>query len=135
MTTSTNRALSLRSQRRTLPKGPRMVPSTCQRKARALSGGSEPADTINPMAIEAMAEVGIDITRETQKRWTNESLAAADVVITMGCGDTCSIVPGTRYEDWPLEDPAGKDLSTVRRIRDEIKHRVEQLLARLDAHA
>jgi arsenate reductase (thioredoxin) len=87
------------------------------------------------MAIEAMAEVGIDITRETQKRWTNESLAAADVVITMGCGDTCPIVPGTRYEDWPLEDPAGKDLSTVRRIRDEIKHRVEQLLARLDAHA
>jgi protein-tyrosine-phosphatase len=103
--------------------------------ARALSAGSEPADAINPMAVEAMAEVGIDITRQTPKRWTDEVLDESDVVVTMGCGDTCPFVPGTRYEDWPLEDPAGKDLATVRRVRDEIKDRVEHLLAGLDAHA
>ena len=101
-------------------------------RARALSAGSEPADVINPMAIEAMAEVGIDITAEAPKRWTDETLTGSDVVITMGCGDTCPIVPGTRYEDWPLEDPAGKDLETVRRVRDQIRDRVEQLLRDLD---
>ena len=76
-----------------------------------------------------MAEVGIDITNGRPKRWTDETLTEADVVVTMGCGDSCPVVPGTRYEDWPLEDPAGKDLDTVRRVRDEIRRRVEHLLA------
>jgi arsenate reductase (thioredoxin) len=102
-------------------------------RARALSAGSEPAEAINPMAIRAMAEVGIDITAESPTRWTAETLDVADVVVTMGCGDTCPVVPGTRYEDWELEDPAGKDLDTVRRVRDEIKDRVEDLLHDLDA--
>jgi arsenate reductase len=102
-------------------------------RARALSAGSEPADSINPVAVEAMAEVGIDITAEQPKRWTDETLRATDVVITMGCGDSCPIVPGARHEDWPLEDPAGKDLDTVRRVRDEIRERVERLLRELDA--
>jgi protein-tyrosine-phosphatase len=104
-------------------------------RARALSAGSEPAASINPMAVEAMAEVGIDITAESPKRWTNETLSESDVVVTMGCGDTCPVVPGTRYEDWLLEDPAGKDLDTVRRVRDQIRDRVEQLLQELDATA
>jgi protein-tyrosine-phosphatase len=101
-------------------------------RAQALSAGSEPAATINPMAVAAMAEVGIDITTEHPKRWTDETLGESDVVITMGCGDACPYVPGTRYEDWPLEDPAGKDLDTVRRVRDEIKQRVEALLTELE---
>ena len=98
-------------------------------RARARSGGSEPAAAINPLAVAAMAEVGIDITNGRPKRWTDETLTEADVVVTMGCGDSCPVVPGTRYEDWPLEDPAGKDLDTVRRVRDEIRRRVEHLLA------
>lgn len=104
-------------------------------RATALSAGSEPADAINPMAVEAMAEVGIDVTSATPKRWTDEMLAAVDVVVTMGCGDTCPVVPGTRYEDWPLEDPAGKDLDTVRRVRDEIRAHVEGLLRALGVPA
>ena len=102
-------------------------------RASALSAGSEPAEEINPLAIDAMAEVGIDIATEAPKRWTDEALTASDVVVTMGCGDTCPVVPGTRYEDWPLDDPAGQDLDTVRRIRDEIRERVEHLLRELDA--
>jgi protein-tyrosine-phosphatase len=102
-------------------------------RARARSAGSEPADAINPMAVEAMAEVGIDITAEVPKRWTDELVGSVDVVVTMGCGDSCPVVPGTRYEDWPLEDPAGKDLDTVRRVRDEIRARVEGLLGQLEA--
>ena len=105
-------------------------------RAQAFSGGSEPAAAINPAAVEAMAEVGIDIALETPRRWSEAMLDAADVVVTMGCGDTCPIVPGTRYEDWELEDPAGKNLDTVRRIRDEIERRVEHLLIELvEAHA
>jgi len=100
-------------------------------RARALSAGSDPADSINPMAVRAMAEVGIDITAGAPKRWTDETFRDSDVVITMGCGDTCPVVPGTRYEDWPLDDPAGKDLDTVRRVRDEIRERVERLLQEL----
>ena len=96
-----------------------------------LSAGSEPAGEINPVAVEAMAELGIDITRELPKRLTGEAVEAADVVITMGCGDACPIYPGKRYEDWELEDPAGKDLETVRRIRDEIAARVRALVAEL----
>jgi arsenate reductase (thioredoxin) len=95
------------------------------------SAGSEPADALNPAAVEAMAEVGIDITDRQPARWTDETIGAADVVVTMGCGDTCPIIPGTRYVDWPLEDPAGKDVAAVRPIRDEIRDRVVRLMAEL----
>ena len=97
-------------------------------RAVAWSGGSEPADQINPSAVAAMQEVGIDITAEQPKRWTDEVVRAADVVVTMGCGDTCPYVPGTRYEDWALDDPAGQDVAAVRPIRDEIEQRVRALL-------
>jgi arsenate reductase len=93
------------------------------------SAGSDPADELNPNAVRAMEEVGIDISKEFPKPLTDEVVRAADAVITMGCGDACPIYPGKRYEDWELEDPAGKDLETVRRIRDEIRGRVEQLIA------
>ena len=95
------------------------------------SGGSEPADQINPSAIRAMAEVGIDITAEYPKPWTDEIVRAADVVVTMGCGDACPFYPGTRYLDWDLDDPAGQDVDAVRPIRDEIERRVRQLLDEL----
>jgi len=95
------------------------------------TAGSDPADEVNPAAVEAMAEVGVDLTKEFPKPLTNEAVKAADAVITMGCGDACPIYPGKRYEDWELEDPAGKDLETVRRIRDEIADRVRSLLAEL----
>ena len=99
--------------------------------ARAYSGGSEPADAINPVAVEAMAEVGIDIAREFPKAWTDEMLQEADVVITMGCGDACPLIPGKRYEDWPVDDPAGQPLDVVRRIRDDIRQRVRTLVDEL----
>jgi protein-tyrosine-phosphatase len=92
-----------------------------------LSAGSAPKDEINPVAIEAMAEEGIDIAGNIPKILTVEAVKESDVVITMGCGDACPIYPGKRYEDWELEDPAGKDLETVRRIRDEIRERVAGL--------
>jgi arsenate reductase (thioredoxin) len=97
-------------------------------RALALSGGSEPADEVNPSAVAAMAEVGIDIAQERPKRWTEQGIEAADVVVTMGCGDTCPYVPGKRYEDWPLDDPAGRGVDAVRPIRDEIEARVRALL-------
>ena len=93
-------------------------------RAVAWSGGSEPGLEVNPAAVEAMAEVSIDITEEFPKPWTDQIVQAADVVITMGCGDACPIFPGKRYEDWPLEDPAGQDVGAVRPIRDEIERRV-----------
>jgi arsenate reductase len=99
------------------------------------SGGSEPADQVNPAAAEAMAEVGIDITHETPARWSEHDVRAADVVVTMGCGDSCPYFPGKRYEDWPLDDPAGRDLAAVRPLRDEIRARVEQLMASLGVAA
>ena len=95
------------------------------------SAGSTPADQVNPVAVQAMAEVGIDITAERPKILKGDAVQASDVVITMGCGDTCPFFPGVRYEDWELEDPAGKDLDTVRRVRDEIRGRVETLLVQL----
>ena len=95
------------------------------------SGGSEPTSDINPVAITAMAEVGIDISNEFPKPWTDEILRAADAVITMGCGDACPIFPGKRYEDWEIVDPAGRDLETVRRVRDEIGQHVRALLESL----
>lgn len=93
-----------------------------------LSGGSEPGDTINPVAVRAMAEDGIDITGTIPQLLTIEQVHTSDVVITMGCGDACPIFPGKRYEDWDLEDPAGKSLEDVRPIRDDIKVRVTTLL-------
>lgn len=95
------------------------------------SAGSTPADEINPAAVEAMEELGINMSEEFPKPLTDEVVKAADVVITMGCGDACPIFPGKRYEDWDLEDPAGKDLQTVRRIRDEIDRRVQHLIDEL----
>jgi arsenate reductase (thioredoxin) len=92
------------------------------------SAGSDPAEQLNPNVVAAMAEVGVDLEREFPKPLTDEVVRAADAVITMGCGDACPIYPGKRYEDWELEDPAGKDLKTVRRIRDEIAVRVETLI-------
>ena len=100
-------------------------------RAVAWSGGSEPADQINPAAVRAMAEVGIDITGEFPKPWTDGIVKAADVVITMGCGDACPYYPGKRYLDWDLDDPAGQDVEHVRPIRDEIEQRVRELLAQM----
>jgi protein-tyrosine-phosphatase len=100
-------------------------------RAVAWSGGSEPGSEINPAAVAAMAEVGIDIAGEFPKPWTTEIVQAADVVVTMGCGDACPVYPGKRYEDWDLDDPAGLDVAAVRPIRDEIRRRVDALLASL----
>jgi arsenate reductase len=101
-------------------------------KAVAWSGGSEPAAQLNPSAVEAMRERGIDISQEFPKPWTDEIVRAADAVISMGCGDACPIFPGKRYEEWTLDDPAGQDLEHVRPIRDEIERRVRRLLDELD---
>ena len=101
----------------------------------AWSGGSEPATTINPSAIAAMRERGIDISGEYPKPWTDEVVRAADVVVTMGCGDACPVFPGRRYEDWVLDDPAGLDVDDVRPIRNEIERRVRRLLAELEVPA
>ena len=97
------------------------------------SAGSEPADRLNPVAVEAMAEVGIDITAARPKLLSIDAVRRSDAVVTMGCGDTCPVFPGKRYEDWDLDDPAGQDLATVRGIRDEIRRRVVDLVAILDA--
>jgi protein-tyrosine-phosphatase len=104
-------------------------------RANAWSGGSEPADEINPVAVEAMAEVGIDISNAQPKRWNDDALRAADVVVTMGCGDRCPYVPSTRYADWTLDDPAGQPIEKVRPIRDEIEQRVRGLLGELGVEA
>ncbi|WKT87916.1 arsenate reductase ArsC [Microbacterium maritypicum] len=95
------------------------------------SAGSMPADQINPTAVEAMAELGIDITAEQPKVLTTEAVQASDVVITMGCGDACPFFPGKRYEDWKLDDPAGQGIDAVRPIRDDIRARIEQLVSEL----
>ena len=95
------------------------------------SAGSEPADRINPVAVAAMREVGIDITANTPRVLTTEAVQDSDVVVTMGCGDACPFYPGKRYEDWELDDPAGQDLEAVRPIRDEVRRRVEELIASL----
>ncbi|GGI09003.1 arsenate reductase ArsC [Egicoccus halophilus] len=98
---------------------------------RVLSAGSRPADAVNPAAVEAMQEVGIDIADAQPQRWTDEALASTDVVVTMGCGDECPYVPGTRYLDWELPDPAGQGVEAVRPIRDDIERRVRGLLDEL----
>jgi arsenate reductase (thioredoxin) len=112
-----------------------MAAALLERKAegrvRVLSAGSEPADELNPAVVEAMGELGIDISAERPKKLEDGMVRTSDVVITMGCGDACPIYPGKRYEDWELEDPSGKDLETVRGIRDEIESRVDALLGEL----
>ncbi len=93
------------------------------------SGGSEPRETINQVAVAAMTERGIDIASQRPQRWTNADITAADIIVTMGCGDTCPVVPGKRYEDWTVTDPAGKSLDEVRDIRDQIERQVMDLVA------
>ena len=104
-----------------------LLEHAAKERVRVISAGSEPADQLNPAVVEAMREVGIDISAERPKKLQDGMVQESDVVITMGCGDACPIYPGKRYEDWELEDPAGKDLETVRRIRDQIRNRVEAL--------
>jgi arsenate reductase len=112
-----------------------MAAALLERKAegrvRVLSAGSEPANRLNPAVVEAISEIGIDISAEQPKKLEDEMVRQSDVVITMGCGDACPIYPGKRYEDWELEDPAGKDLETVRGIRDKIAARIDQLAKEL----
>jgi len=103
-------------------------------RVEVLSAGSAPKDSINPIAVEAMAEVGIDIRNQQPKVLTAEAVLESDAVITMGCGDACPFYPGKRYEDWVLEDPAGQDIDFVRKVRDEIKERVATLLSELLAN-
>lgn len=100
-------------------------------RVEVLSAGSEPKESINPVAIEVMREEGIDIAANTPKLLTVDAVRESDVVITMGCGDACPIFPGKRYEDWELDDPAGQDAATVRRIRDDIRARIEALITDL----
>jgi arsenate reductase len=108
-----------------------LVKLRSQGRVHVRSAGSTPANEINPAVAEAMEELGVDMSEEFPKPLTDEVVRAADVVITMGCGDACPIYPGKRYEDWELDDPEGEDLETVRRIRDEIDRRVEQLIGEL----
>lgn len=104
-------------------------------RVEVLSGGSAPADAVNPAAVAAMAEVGVDISDAFPRPWTDETVGVADVIVTMGCGDACPVLPGKRYLDWELEDPAGRDVAAVRPIRDEIERRVRGLLADLGVAA
>jgi arsenate reductase (thioredoxin) len=102
-------------------------------RVRVTSAGSQPASQLNPAVVQAMAEIGLDISGEFPKPLTGDKVQAADVVITMGCGDACPVYPGKRYLDWDLPDPAGRDLDAIRPIRDDIAWRVQQLLAELDS--
>ena len=108
-----------------------LVKLRSQGRIRVRSAGSAPAEEVNPYAVAVLEELGIDMTDELPKALTDDGVRAADVVITMGCGEACPVYPGKRYEDWELDDPAGKDLETVRRIRDEIDERVQALVAEL----
>jgi arsenate reductase len=110
-----------------------LLDSRAAGKIHVTSAGSEPADSINPAVVEAMREIGLDLSKEFPKPLTNEFVRAADVVVTMGCGDACPIYPGKRYLDWELPDPAGKSVEEVRAIRDEIGRRVTVLLNELSA--
>jgi arsenate reductase len=100
-------------------------------RVRVRSAGSAPAETVNPAVVEVMAELGLDLSKEFPKPLSDEAARAADVIVTMGCGDACPFYPGTRYLDWELQDPAGQDADTVRKIRDQIDTRVQELLAEL----
>ena len=106
-----------------------------QGRVRVRSGGSAPADRINPAALAAMKEIGIDMSREHPKLMTDEGVQASDVVVTMGCGDACPVYPGKRYVDWELDDPAGKTVAEIRPIRDETERRVRELMAELGVPA
>ena len=128
---SAQRPVRLRPQRRALADGGRLLTTSRGARVEVRSAGSAPGDAVNPVATEAMAEEGIDISAEQPKVLTPEAVQASDVVMTMGCGDACPIFPGKRYEDWVLEDPAGQGLEVVRPIRDEIRRRVLALLAEL----
>src|SRR5437868_9276320 len=108
-----------------------LVKLRSQGRIQVRSAGSDPGESINPAVIEVMDELGVDMSEEFPKPLTDEVVAGADAVITMGCGDACPIYPGKKYEDWKLDDPAGQDLDTVRRIRDEIDARVQQLIGEL----
>jgi arsenate reductase len=108
-----------------------LVKLRSQGRIHVRSAGSDPGEEINPTVVEAMREVGVDMSEEFPKPLTDEVVRAADAVVTMGCGDACPIYPGKRYEDWALDDPAGQDLDTVRRIRDEIDGRVRELISEL----
>ena len=108
-----------------------LLDARAQGRVQVLSAGSAPADEVNPAVVEAMAELGLDISREFPKPLTTEAVQASDVVITMGCGDACPVFPGKRYLDWALEDPAGQDVDAVRPIRDDIDRRVRLLLDEL----
>lgn len=103
--------------------------SLSQGRVHVLSGGSNPAEEVNSVAVDVMAEIGIDISEYRPQRWNEELLASVDVVVTMGCGDSCPFIPGKRYVDWAVEDPSGKSAEEVRRIRDDIGRRVADLLA------
>lgn len=100
-------------------------------RVRVLSAGSDPSDEVNPAAVAVMAEVGIDISATKPQRWSEEMISSVDVVVTMGCGDSCPYVPGVRYTDWEVADPAGWSVENIRPVRDDIKNRVETLLAEL----
>lgn len=100
-------------------------------RAQVFSGGSNPSDGVNPTAVDVMAEVGIDISSHQPRRWSIDQVEAADVVVSMGCGDSCPVLPGKRYDDWDLIDPAGQSIDVVRSVRDEIRDRVVSLLAEL----
>ena len=108
-----------------------LLDSRAEGKVHVTSAGSEPADRINPAVVEAMREIGVDLSKEFPKPLTNESVRAADVVVTMGCGDACPIYPGKRYEDWQVDDPSGRSLEEVRTIRDDLERRVSELVADL----
>jgi protein-tyrosine-phosphatase len=108
-----------------------LVKLRSQGRIHVRSAGSDPANEVNPAVVEAMEELGVDMNEEFPKPLTDEVVRAADVVITMGCGDACPIYPGKKYEDWELDDPAGQDLETVRRIRDELDGRVQNLIGEL----
>ncbi len=118
-------------QRRPQSDGRRVLDRYADGRVHVRSAGSTPADEINPAVVEAMGELGIDLSQEFPKPLTDEFVSAADVVVTMGCGDACPIYPGKRYEDWEVDDPAGKPLAEVIRIRDDIDRRVHRLLERL----
>lgn len=100
-------------------------------RARVSSRSSEPSHELNPVAVEAMREVGIDLSDRSPRRWTDDEIRAVDIVVTMGCGDACPLYPGVRYLDWPVDDPRGRPLSAVRRVRDDIERRVRALLDEL----
>ena len=104
-------------------------------RVEVLSAGSEPAAAVHPVAVEAMREAGIDLSEQQPRRWTDEMIGGVDLVVTMGCGDSCPVLPGVRYVDWQIDDPSGKPLEAVRPIRDEIERRVRMLLGELAAPA